>query len=63
MTDKKFKRKIRKTSLCDEEISFVLKVSLSTVKRWRSGKNAPHNLARKRIFKDIKKYKKLIGDL
>ncbi len=42
-------------SLTDDEFARGLKVSRPTVSRWRSGKNAPHPLARPGVIKFLRK--------
>jgi len=41
--------------ICDEDVAIMLQVSVSTIRRWRSGANAPHRFMRKSILDELKK--------
>lgn len=53
MINNTFTLKIRKCPFSDREITDILMVSISTVKRWRQGKSHPHWLAMPTIYKAL----------
>lgn len=36
---------VMRTGLSDKKIARIMKISVPTVNRWRTGKNSPHKLA------------------
>ena len=54
MKDIDFTELINNCSLTEIELASSISVSLPTIRRWKEGKNLPHNLVREAISKFLK---------
>lgn len=46
MTDEDFVKLINESGLSEAELAGAISVSRPTIRRWKAGKNLPHNLVR-----------------
>ncbi len=56
----KLQRAIKETYLDDKTLAKVLKLSVPTIKRWRSGKNRPHKYMLPSLLKSLEEIRIII---
>lgn len=61
MNDVEFQQLIANCGISDDDLAHILKLSRSTVDRWKRGVTSPHPLARASIEKAISKYKAMVA--